>query len=109
MNKIGKSRKIFRIVDIKGVADEGLDRLGLSLVVWGWVRTLRMQSSVTFIEANGSSCLSNMQWMSSDAEGYDQVLYLFLGHQALLNSDGSGSAFLCSPGGFLADSCQYFS
>lgn len=63
-----------RLVDVKGGPDEGLDRLGHTLVVRGWVRTLRLQSSVTFIEVNDGSCLSNMQCvMSSDAEGYDQV------------------------------------
>lgn len=74
LDKIGEFRKRLRIVDIKGGADEGLDRLGQSLVVRGWVRTLRVQSSVTFIEVNDGSCLSNMQCViSSDAEGYDQV------------------------------------
>ncbi|XP_048491980.1 asparagine--tRNA ligase, chloroplastic/mitochondrial isoform X2 [Beta vulgaris subsp. vulgaris] len=72
--KVGHYRKRLRIADIKGGPDEGLDRLGQSLVVRGWVRTIRMQSSVTFIEVNDGSCLSNMQCVvSSDAEGYDQV------------------------------------
>ncbi|PSS11535.1 Asparagine--tRNA ligase [Actinidia chinensis var. chinensis] len=72
--EIGEFRKKLRIVDVKGGPDEGLDRLGQTLVVRGWVRTLRVQSSVTFIEVNDGSCLSNMQCvMSSDAEGYDQV------------------------------------
>ncbi|KAL6189258.1 hypothetical protein ACLB2K_040647 [Fragaria x ananassa] len=49
-------------------------KLGQNLVVTGWVRTLRVQSTVTFIEVNDGSCLSNMQCvMDSDAEGYDQV------------------------------------
>ncbi|BBG94182.1 Class II aminoacyl-tRNA and biotin synthetases superfamily protein [Prunus dulcis] len=40
----------------------------------GWVRTLRVQSSVSFIEVNDGSCLSNMQCvLGLDAEGYDQV------------------------------------
>lgn len=72
--KVGEFRKRLRVVDIKGGPDEGLDRLGQTLVVKGWVRTLRVQSSVTFIEVNDGSCLSNMQCvMNSDAEGYDQV------------------------------------
>lgn len=49
-DKVGKFRKRLKIVDIKGGPDEGLDRLGQTLVVKGWVRTLRAQSSVTFIE-----------------------------------------------------------
>ena len=48
--EIGEFRKKLRIVDVKGGPDEGLDRLGQTLVVRGWVRTLRVQSSVTFIE-----------------------------------------------------------
>ncbi|KAG6418771.1 hypothetical protein SASPL_120976 [Salvia splendens] len=72
--KIREFRRKLKIVDIKGGVDEGLDRLGETLVVRGWVRTLRAQSSVTFIEVNDGSCLSNMQCvMSSDADGYDQT------------------------------------
>lgn len=48
--KVGEFRKRIRIADIKGGSGEGLDKLGQSFVVRGWVRTLRMQSSVTFIE-----------------------------------------------------------
>ncbi|KAM7525570.1 hypothetical protein LguiA_015472 [Lonicera macranthoides] len=72
--KVGEFRKRLRIVDIKGGPNEGLDKLGQTIAVKGWVRTLRVQSSVTFIEVNDGSCLSNMQCvMNSDAEGYDQV------------------------------------
>lgn len=73
-SKVGLFRKRLKIADIKGGPDQGLDRLGHTLLVRGWVRTIRMQSSVTFIEVNDGSCLSNMQCVvSSDAEGYDQV------------------------------------
>lgn len=48
--KIGEFRKKLRIVDIMAGPDEGLGRVGQTLVVMGWVRTLRVQSSVTFIE-----------------------------------------------------------
>ncbi|XP_015866798.2 asparagine--tRNA ligase, chloroplastic/mitochondrial [Ziziphus jujuba] len=72
--RVGEFRKKLRIADIKGGPDEGLERLGQTLFVQGWVRTIRIQSSVTFIEVNDGSCLSNMQCvMGSDAEGYDQV------------------------------------
>ncbi|KAF4389499.1 asparagine--tRNA ligase, chloroplastic/mitochondrial [Cannabis sativa] len=71
---VGDFRKKLRIADIKGGPDEGLERLGQTLVVKGWVRTVRVQSSVTFIDVNDGSCLSNMQCvMGSDADGYDQV------------------------------------
>lgn len=50
--KIREFRKKFKIVDVKGGPDQGLDRLGETLVVRGWVRTLRVQSSVTFIEVS---------------------------------------------------------
>ncbi|XVF10838.1 hypothetical protein REPUB_Repub07fG0217800 [Reevesia pubescens] len=73
-NKVGEFRKKLKIADIKGGPNEGLDRVGQTLVVMGWVRTLRVQSNVTFLEVNDGSCLSNMQCvMNSDAEGYDQV------------------------------------
>ncbi|KAL3653087.1 hypothetical protein CASFOL_002768 [Castilleja foliolosa] len=72
--EIREFRKKLKIVDIKSGPDQGLNRLGEIHVVRGWVRTLRAQSSVTFIEVNDGSCLSNMQCvMSPDAEGYDQV------------------------------------
>ncbi|KAK9928586.1 hypothetical protein M0R45_025714 [Rubus argutus] len=72
--RAGEFRKKLKVVDIKGGPDEGLDRLGQTLAVTGWVRTFRVQSSVTFIEVNDGSCLSNMQCvLGSDAEGYDQV------------------------------------
>ena len=48
--KIGEFRKKLRVADIKHGPDEGLGRVGQTLVVTGWVRTLRVQSSVTFIE-----------------------------------------------------------
>ncbi|XP_073132908.1 asparagine--tRNA ligase, chloroplastic/mitochondrial [Henckelia pumila] len=72
--RIREFRKKFKIMDIKAGPDEGLNKLGDTVVVMGWVRTLRVQSSVTFIEVNDGSCLSNMQCvMSYDSEGYDQV------------------------------------
>lgn len=37
-------------MDIKGGPEEGVDKLGQDLTVRGWVRTVRVQSSVTFIE-----------------------------------------------------------
>ncbi|XP_022739147.1 asparagine--tRNA ligase, chloroplastic/mitochondrial-like [Durio zibethinus] len=71
---VSEFRQKLKIAHIKGGPDEGLDRVGQTLVVMGWVRTLRVQSSVTFLEVNDGSCLSNMQCvMNSDAEGYDQV------------------------------------
>ncbi|XP_022154023.1 asparagine--tRNA ligase, chloroplastic/mitochondrial [Momordica charantia] len=72
--KVGEFRKKLRVSEIKGGLDEGLDRVGQTLVVKGWVRTLRFQSSVTFMEVNDGSCISNMQCvMDSTTEGYDQV------------------------------------
>ncbi|CAN6923041.1 unnamed protein product [Brassica oleracea] len=73
-SKVGEFRRKLRVAEVKGGADEGLGRVGQSLSVMGWVRTLRSQSSVTFIEINDGSCLSNLQCvMNPDAEGYDQV------------------------------------
>lgn len=71
---VGEFRKKLKIAEVKAGPNQGLEKLGQSLVVQGWVRTLRAQSSVTFIEVNDGSCLSNMQCvLSSDTEGYDQV------------------------------------
>ncbi|KAL0727683.1 hypothetical protein Bca4012_023776 [Brassica carinata] len=73
-SKVGEFRKKLRIAEVKGGGDEGLGRVGQSLSVTGWVRTLRSQSSVTFIEINDGSCLSNLQCvMNPEAEGYHQV------------------------------------
>ncbi|XP_027334210.1 asparagine--tRNA ligase, chloroplastic/mitochondrial [Abrus precatorius] len=71
-NKVSRFRKKLRVSEIK--EGDGVHMLGRNLVVQGWVRTLRIQSSVTFIEVNDGSCLSNMQCvLNSEAEGYDQV------------------------------------
>ncbi|CAL0331151.1 unnamed protein product [Lupinus luteus] len=73
-NKVGSFRKKLKVVDIKNGPSQGLDFLGNTLFLNGWVRTVRIQSSVTFIEINDGSCLSNMQCVvDSEAEGYDQV------------------------------------
>lgn len=49
-HKVGQFRKKLKVVDIKGGPSQGLDMLGHTLFLNGWVRTLRLQSSVTFIE-----------------------------------------------------------
>lgn len=51
-SKVGEFRRKLKIADIKVGPDEGLDRVGQKLVVLGWVRTLRVQSSVTFLEVS---------------------------------------------------------
>ncbi|XP_058086812.1 asparagine--tRNA ligase, chloroplastic/mitochondrial isoform X2 [Magnolia sinica] len=87
--RVREFRKRLRIVDIKGGPDEGLDRLGQRLSIRGWVRTCRVQSSVTFIEVNDGSCLSNMQCvMSLDAEGYNQVESGFITTGASVRVEG---------------------
>ncbi|KAH1118423.1 hypothetical protein AAZX31_17G137300 [Glycine max] len=71
-NRVQQFRRKLRVSEIK--EGDGADVLGRNLVVQGWVRTLRIQSSVTFLEINDGSCLSNMQCvLNSEAEGYDQV------------------------------------
>ncbi|CAN1748202.1 Asparagine--tRNA ligase, chloroplastic/mitochondrial, partial [Linum perenne] len=73
-NRVGEFRKKLKIADVKGGPTEGLERVGQTVVVMGWVKTLRLQSSVTFMEVNDGSCLSNMQCvLDPQAEGYDQV------------------------------------
>ncbi|XP_078448139.1 class II aminoacyl-tRNA and biotin synthetases superfamily protein [Wolffia australiana] len=71
---VKKFRKRQTVKEIKGGPDEGLSLVGQKLAVRGWVRTCRVQRSVTFIEVNDGSCLSNMQCVvNSEAEGYEQV------------------------------------
>ncbi|KAK8964867.1 hypothetical protein KSP40_PGU015739 [Platanthera guangdongensis] len=72
--EVRKFKKRLRIVDLKGGPDEGLGRVGQTITIRGWVRTCRIQSSVTFIEVNDGSCLSNMQCViNSTSEGYNEV------------------------------------
>ena len=52
--KVGEFRRKLKVVDVKGGPDQGLDKLGHNLVLMGWVRTLRLQSSVTFVEVSPS-------------------------------------------------------
>ena len=61
-SKVGEFRKKLKIVDVKGGPNEGLDRVGQMIVVAGWVRTLRAQSSVTFIEVTPISSLATALW-----------------------------------------------
>ncbi|CAN0908493.1 Asparagine--tRNA ligase, chloroplastic/mitochondrial [Linum grandiflorum] len=73
-NRVGEFRKKLKVADVKGGPNEGLERVGQTVVVMGWVKTLRLQSSVTFMEVNDGSCLSNMQCvLDPQVEGYDQV------------------------------------
>ncbi|CAN6168103.1 unnamed protein product [Urochloa humidicola] len=71
---VGGFRKRLRVVDVKGGEDEGAAWVGKELAVRGWVRTCRAQRTVTFVEVNDGSCLSNMQCvLTPDTEGYDQI------------------------------------
>ncbi|XP_057872736.2 asparagine--tRNA ligase, chloroplastic/mitochondrial isoform X2 [Cryptomeria japonica] len=71
---VGKFQKRLRIADIKAGPAQGLERVGQCLSVRGWVRTCRVQRSITFIEVNDGSCLSNLQCVTaSDVEGFDKV------------------------------------
>ncbi|TVU01054.1 hypothetical protein EJB05_53507 [Eragrostis curvula] len=71
---VGEFRKRLRVSDVKGGEDEGAAWVGKELAVRGWVRTCRAQRTVTFVEVNDGSCLSNMQCvLTPDTEGYDQI------------------------------------
>lgn len=96
-DRVGEFRRRLRVADIKGGDDEALmGRVGKTMVVRGWVRTLRLQSSVTFIEVNDGSCLSNLQCvMNSDAEGYNQVESGFVSTGASIWVEGT---LVSSPG-----------
>ncbi|NP_001346579.1 Asparagine--tRNA ligase, chloroplastic/mitochondrial [Zea mays] len=71
---VGEFRKRLRVADVKGGEDEGAAWVGKELAVRGWVRTCRAQRTITFVEVNDGSCLSNMQCvLTPETEGYDQI------------------------------------
>ncbi|GJN32317.1 hypothetical protein PR202_gb20815 [Eleusine coracana subsp. coracana] len=82
---VGEFRKRLRVTDVKGGEDEGAAWVGKELAVRGWVRTCRVQRTVTFIEVNDGSCLSNMQCvLSPDTDGYDQIDSIATGASVLV-------------------------
>lgn len=73
------------MADVKGGEDEGAAWVGKQLAVRGWVRTCRAQRTVTFVEVNDGSCLSNMQCvLTPDTEGYDQIDSITTGASVLV-------------------------
>ncbi|XP_062189639.1 asparagine--tRNA ligase, chloroplastic/mitochondrial-like [Phragmites australis] len=82
---VGEFRKRLRVADVKGGEDEGAACVGKELAVRGWVRTCRAQRTVTFVEVNDGSCLSNMQCvLTPDTEGYDQIDSITTGASVLV-------------------------
>ena len=57
VDNVRKFRKRQTIGEIKGGPEEGLEFVGQKLVVRGWVRTCRVQRSVTFIEVGSRSII----------------------------------------------------
>ncbi|VAH45742.1 unnamed protein product [Triticum turgidum subsp. durum] len=71
---VGEFRRRIRVAEVKGGEDQGAAWVGKELTVRGWVRTCRAQRTVTFVEVNDGSCLSNMQCvLTPETEGYDQI------------------------------------
>ncbi|DBA99168.1 TPA: hypothetical protein ACH3X3_011790 [Trebouxia sp. C0006] len=59
------------IKDVKGGPDKGVSNIGSTIDVRGWVRTVRHQKSISFIEVNDGSTLSGLQVLvEPDTEGY---------------------------------------
>lgn len=56
-NKVPQFRKKLKVSDVK---DGQFDSLGNTLVLQGWVRTLRLQSSVTFLEVTSTQFDSSL-------------------------------------------------
>ncbi|XP_066390797.1 asparagine--tRNA ligase, chloroplastic/mitochondrial-like [Miscanthus floridulus] len=82
---VGEFRKRLRVADVKGGEDEGAAWVGKELAVRGWVRTCRAQRTVTFVEVNDGSCLSNMQCvLTPETEGYDQIDSVTTGASVLI-------------------------
>lgn len=48
-NKVAEFRKKLKVADVKG---DDVGMLGHTIVLKGWVRTLRLQSSVSFLEVS---------------------------------------------------------
>lgn len=100
-SKVGEFRKKLKIAEVKGGADEGLSRVGQSLNIMGWVRTLRSQSSVTFIEVSLNLCSSSRINLWLLTKLWFWLLFLFVclkindgsclsNLQCVLNSDAEG-------------------
>ncbi|KAL6896724.1 hypothetical protein ACP4OV_007296 [Aristida adscensionis] len=82
---VGQFRRRLRVAEVKGGEDEGAAWVGKELAVRGWVRTCRAQRTVTFVEVNDGSCLSNMQCvLIPDTEGYDQIDSITTGASVLV-------------------------
>ena len=64
---LGPFRPALRVAQAKDAAKEGQE-----LEVRGWVRTVRAQKGLAFLEVNDGSCLASLQVvLVPDAEGYD--------------------------------------
>ncbi|XP_047069000.1 asparagine--tRNA ligase, chloroplastic/mitochondrial-like [Lolium rigidum] len=82
---VGEFRRRIRVSKVKGGEDEGAAWVGKELTVRGWVRTCRAQRTVTFVEVNDGSCLSNMQCvLTPETEGYDQIDSIATGASVLV-------------------------
>ncbi|DBA69394.1 TPA: hypothetical protein ACH3X2_012864 [Trebouxia sp. C0005] len=59
------------VKDVKGGPDKGVSNIGLKFDVRGWVRTVRQQKSISFIEVNDGSTLTGLQVLvDPDTAGY---------------------------------------
>ncbi|MBT3393773.1 MAG: asparagine--tRNA ligase [Waddliaceae bacterium] len=64
-----------KIKEIKDREDQGKGLVGKEITIKGWVRTVRIQKTFTFIEVNDGSTLSNFQVVADDTmEGYAEVI-----------------------------------
>ncbi|CAM0905880.1 unnamed protein product [Alopecurus aequalis] len=82
---VGEFRRRIRVSEVKGGEDEGAAWVGKELTVRGWVRTCRAQRTVTFVEVNDGSCLSNMQCvLTPETEGYEQIDSIATGASVLM-------------------------
>eukprot|EP00252_Welwitschia_mirabilis_P004056 TRINITY_DN1421_c0_g1_i1.p1 TRINITY_DN1421_c0_g1~~TRINITY_DN1421_c0_g1_i1.p1 ORF type:complete len:566 (+),score=98.63 TRINITY_DN1421_c0_g1_i1:243-1940(+) len=71
---VHKFQKRLRISDIVCCPEEDMGTYGRKISVRGWVRTCRVQKTITFIEINDGSCFSNLQCVvNSNVDGYDKV------------------------------------
>jgi len=64
-----------RIVDLLHDESQGVKFIDQSVVVSGWVKTIRDQKEVIFVALNDGSCYANLQIIAdSKVEGYQSLL-----------------------------------
>src|SRR5262245_8638200 len=72
--------------------------VGTSVIILGWVRTVRRSKDVAFIEVNDGSCMKNIQGVIQQPEAFPVLEHLLTGASlrmegTLVASGGKGQKF----------------